>query len=257
MREPERLAELVIGRAGALRLLLLFDFDGTLCEFEADPAAVRLTPRRRTLLAQLARDHAVGVVSGRRLHDIRERCGGEGIALAGAHGMEIDAFGERFVHPGLASAAKAIEAVTRALRALAAPLPGAFVEEKGTSVALHFRTSAVADQQKAADGFSAAAAPYLHTGCLRLMRGSNVLELLPDIDWNKGHAVRWIQGRARERIGPLFTVYLGDDVTDQDAFAAVLPDGLPIAVSARVHADTRLDGPGAVEHFMRSLVSGP
>lgn len=253
MHDPERLASEVVRRAGARRLLLLLDFDGTLCEFEADPAAVRLPAQRRDLLVRLTQAIAIGVVSGRRLADVRDRCGVDGIAVAGMHGLEIEGFGERFVHPDLEKAFAAIDEATPLLRDVAEPLPGAFVEEKGASVALHFRESNAPAQQAAIEGFSVIAEPYAQSGRLRVMRGSNVLELLPNIDWNKGHAVRWLYERAERHLGPTFPAYIGDDVTDQDALTALESDGFPIAASDRVTASARLDGPPQVEQFLRSL----
>lgn len=256
MPGPETLATEVRERAAGRPLVLLFDFDGTLCEFQPDPEAVFLPPERRDLLAAL-RDHAtVGVVSGRRLDDVRARCGVDDLVVAGLHGLEIEGFGERFVHMDLDAAGAAIADVSRALRDLVKPLPGAFVEDKGASVALHFRESDADAQRIAIDGFAAAAAAHIESGRLRLMRGSFVLELLPNIDWNKGHAVKWIRERAERQLGPSFLVYVGDDVTDQDAFAAVEDDGLPIAASDRVTANARLDGPPAVERFLAALRAG-
>ena len=253
MSTPEGLAAEIGRRRGPKRLLVLFDFDGTLCEFEPDPDAVRLPDHRRDLLVALRRTCEIGVVSGRRLADVRGRCGIDGLHVAGLHGLEIEAFGQRFEHPDLGTAAAAVAEVSARLRELAAPLAGAFVEDKGASVALHFRESNTDAQKTAIEGFAAAAAPHVESGCLKVMRGSYVLELLPSIDWNKGHAVRWIRERA-EREEPCFVVYIGDDVTDQDAFAAVADDGLPIAASERVSANARLEGPSGVERFVRALI---
>lgn len=253
MPGPEALAGEVRERAGGKPLVLLLDFDGTLCEFQADPEAVFLPPERRDLLSALRERATIGVVSGRRLADVRARCGMDDLIVGGLHGLEIEGFGERFVHPELDAASAAIAEVATTLRDLVGPLAGAFVEDKGASVALHFRESDADAQRIAIDGFATAAAAHIESGRLRLMRGSYVLELLPNIDWNKGHAVKWIRERAERQLGPSFLVYIGDDVTDQDAFAAVEDDGLPIAASDRVTANARLDGPPAVERFLRAL----
>ena len=57
-------------------------------------------------------------------------------------------------------------------------------------------------QRIAVEEFGILAAPLIERGVLRLMRGSYVLELLPNIDWNKGHAVQWILDRVRAPGGP-------------------------------------------------------
>jgi trehalose-phosphatase len=254
MHDPERLlAEEVRRRARGRRLLLLLDFDGTLCEFEADPQAVQLPASRRAILRELQQRATIGIVSGRRADDVRARCDLNGIVVAGLHGLEINGLGEQYVHPDLGMAEAAIVEVAQRLREVADGMPGVFVEDKGASVALHFREADAGGQRAAVDGFGAVVAPYVESGRLRVMRGSYVLELLPNIDWNKGHAVRWIVDRVRQREGEPFVVYIGDDVTDQDAFAVVEGEGLPVAASDRVNANTRLDGPVGVERFLAAL----
>lgn len=253
MPGPDELAAEIRRRAGAQPLLLLFDFDGTLCEFEPDPHAVRLPASRRELLVRLQQQYTLGIVSGRRLDDVRARCEIADLIVAGLHGLEIEAFGERFTHPDLEKASEAVAEVANSLRDLVKPLDGAFVEDKGASIALHFRESDAEAQKLAIDGFARAAAPHLESGRLRLMRGSYVLELLPNIEWNKGHAVTWIRERAAQRTGTPFVVFVGDDVTDQDAFAVIEADGFPIAASERVTANASLDGPADVERFLRAL----
>ena len=247
------LADAVRQRRNGKHLVVLLDFDGTLCEFEADPAAVQLPAGVREVLVGLQRHATVGIVSGRRLHDVRERVGIDGIFVAGLHGMEIEGLGERFVHPDMEKAQAAVAEVSEGLRAIASRLPGAFVEEKGASVALHFRETDLHGQRIAVEEFGILAAPLIERGVLRLMRGSYVLELLPNIDWNKGHAVQWILDRVEQQKGPVFAVYIGDDVTDQDAIRAVEGEGLAIAASDRVSADIRIDGPPAVARFLRAL----
>lgn len=248
-----RLAEAVRRRAAGKHLAVLLDFDGTLCEFEPDPQAVHLPAELREVIAALQRRATVGIVSGRRLLDVRERVALDGAVVAGLHGLEIEGLGGRFVHPDLEKAHAAITEVSEGLRAIAARLPGAFVEDKGASVALHFRETDPASQRIAVEAFGVLAAPPIERGLLRLMRGSYVLELLPAIDWNKGHAVQWILDRVERQKGPVFAVYIGDDVTDQDAIAAVEGEGLAIAASDRVTADVHLDGPPAVARFLRAL----
>lgn len=235
------------------RLLVLLDFDGTLAEFKADPADVYLTEARRNVLRQLQRRATVGVISGRRLDDVRARCGVDGLIVAGLHGMEIEGFGERYLHPGLDAAGAAIADVRAELRASTHGLSGVFVEEKGASVALHFREADPAGQRAAVEIFDRAARAHVDRDELRVMRGACVLELLPDIEWNKGNAVQWITERFRRHEGDGYVIYLGDDVTDQDAFRAIENSGLAIAASDRVTASERLDGPPAVERFLAAL----
>src|SRR5215510_10970011 len=101
----------VAGRPAAA-LVLLLDFDGTLAEFNPDPAAPELTPERWELLDTIGRAPGVslGIVSGRRLDDLRARTRlPDHVYHAGLHGLEIEIEGQRTTHPDLAAAEARVE----------------------------------------------------------------------------------------------------------------------------------------------------
>lgn len=239
-------------------LLLLCDFDGTLCEFRADPASVWLSTARRDLLQRICglSRTTVGIVSGRRLDDVRLRTGlsSRRIFVAGLHGLEIDGGNERFVHADVASARDRAQHIATELRPLITGTPGVFTEDKELSVALHFREAAPNDRRRMADVFSQVVSPALARGEVRVMRGACVLEVLPNIPWTKGDAVKWIRDVVERKAGPHYTVYIGDDTTDEDAFRAIEANGLSIAASDRVSgADFLVDGPAQVERILAGL----
>ena len=241
-------------------VLLLTDFDGTLCEFQTDPAAVFLSDPRRTALSTLARRPglSVAVVSGRRAADVRRRTALDGpVYYAGLHGMEIDGPATGFEVPHLAAPRDLLAELARPLTAAIAPLPGVFLENKELSWALHMRAAAPADRVRAERAFWSLATPALDAGTLRLQRGECVFELLPDIAWNKGDAVRWIEGDVTRRRGsPVRPVYLGDDQTDEHAFEAVGTRGITVVIGRRPsRAGRRLPDPAAVERLLIRLVT--
>ncbi len=245
---------------GPPRILLLSDFDGTLCEFRNDPESVRLADARRATLSTLARRPAVcvGIVSGRRAADIRDRAGLDGpVYYAGLHGMEIDGPDGGFTVDRLAARRDRLREIADSLSAAVEPLDGVFLEDKDLSVALHVRAAAPADRVRAEQTFWALVSPALNAGLARVQRGHHVFELLPDIAWNKGNAVRWIEADAARRFGtPVRPVYLGDDRTDEHAFEAVGGRGVTVIVgrapSAAAH---RLPDPAAVERLLDRLVA--
>src|SRR5690606_3109019 len=91
---------------------------------------------------------------------------------------------------------------------------------------------------------------------LRLSTGKKIFEFQPDLDWHKGRAVRWLMETLvldPARVKPL---YMGDDVTDEDAFHEVRTDGLGIVVDPEVEitfAAYRLDDAGEVEAFLAQM----
>jgi len=242
--------------------LFLFDFDGTLTEFAPTPAVASFTRARRDALASLAGrpDATVGIVSGRRLADVRSKVGlGPPLYFAGLHGMEIEGGSARFLHEGLREAAPAIAEVTRLAEQALSGLAGIVVEDKGYSVVLHTRLAAPSVKASATRAFRAVVAPFEQRGEVRVQQGHEMAEVLPNVAWNKGDAVRWIQRRVAERAGrAVQTMYVGDDLTDEDAFRAVAPGGVTVVVGSRPSsARFRLPDPAAVEALVRMLATMP
>ncbi len=255
--DPRALAARIAASAHGGPLLLLLDFDGTLCEFQPSPDQVWLRRPRREALQRLIAMPSVtaGFVSGRRLSDLRERIGLTGdMWFAGLHGLEIEGFGRRFVHERVEEARGLLGLLARALRVQTADLPGVLIEDKELSIALHVRQAHADDKLKADAAFLRMALPHVDDGTLRLMPGSNVSELLPNIPWNKGDAVRWICAEEKTRRGGSpATIYLGDDVTDEDAFTAVGAEGAVMVGPRPSRIETRLEHPQAVEVFLGEL----
>ena len=240
--------------------LLLMDFDGTLVDFNVDPSAVRLPPRRQAMLQALGAraDLSAGIVSGRRIADLRERTGaGSGVFYAGLHGLEIEGPGIRFLHRAASAAAPTLAVLAAEAKNATAGLPGVVIEDKGLAVVLHVRGASKSDRRHALTRFNALAEPFLDDGVLRVQPGDEMTELLPNIDWAKGDSVRAIirhlECRQKQAVWP---VYIGDDVTDEDAFEEIGDSGLTIGVSNRVTgASLRVGDPASVETFLRAILA--
>jgi trehalose 6-phosphate phosphatase len=181
---------------------IFLDLDGTLAPIVSRPDLARVLPDVPGVLARLVGQLVVvAVVSGRRSDQVRDLVGVDGVDAVGTHGLE----GE----PPMASEVlRAVEEVASAV--------GAWVEPKGAAAAVHFR--GLDDPEVAA----AAAAPGLAAVAaahgLDVIGGKRILELMPAGSPRKGGAVERI---ARER-GLEAVVFVGDDVGDLDAFAALL-----------------------------------
>ena len=254
---PHDLADRIARDAAGRPLLLLLDFDGTICEFEPEPGMVWLKPSRREAVEGLAASGRAtpGIVSGRRLADVRERAGLTADAwYAGLHGLEIEGFDRHFIHPRVDEARGLLGLLGRALRVQTADLPGVLIEDKELSLALHVRQAHPDDKIKADAAFLRMVLPHIDDGTLRLMPGSNVSELLPNIPWTKGDAVTWIRDAEETRRGEApVVVYVGDDVTDEDAFAVAGPARSIMVGPRPSKIAQRLRDPGQVEEFARRL----
>lgn len=192
------------------RVLLAFDFDGTLAPIVARPerAAMRRTTRR--LLAQLAQCYPCIVISGRAQRDVSERLRGVGVReVIGNHGVEP--------WHSTAKLSAEVERWRPLLQTRLAGLRGVKIEDKGFTVAVHYRQSR---EKKAARGAILDAARAL--GEVRLIGGKQVVNILPDGVPHKGGALE----RERARLGCDTAIYVGDDDTDEDVFALDRPGQL-------------------------------
>lgn len=244
------IAELLQGRVP----LLFFDFDGTLSPIVEDPLGARLLPELRDVLGNLAAVAPVAVVSGRERRDVEARVGVAGVVYAGSHGLDIS--GPGLSHRIGADALPALDRAGEAAADLLERFPGTALERKDFGVAIHYRTL-----HEGSPAALEAAVSEIASGepKLRMIRGKKVFELRPALDWDKGHALLWLQGRLGAGGPTCPVVYVGDDLTDEDAFRAMGPSGLPIVVrgedDARLSAASyALAGPREVAVFLRRLL---
>jgi trehalose 6-phosphate phosphatase len=242
----------VFRRTEGRHILLLTDYDGTLADLSPTPAEASMDDAVCTSFDRLsARDSVtVGVVSGRRLVDVAERVGPAAEFVAGLHGLEISGDSAAFHHYALDAVEPVIAAVMRVAERELAWCPGVLLEDKTYALTCHVRLSPPDLASRALDEFEAIVEPQLEARVLRLMTGAQAMEALPAVDWHKGRAVAWIRARLAARLGaPVAVVYLGDDRTDEDAFAALADDDVAVGVGERPHThliDYRLEGPAAV-----------
>jgi trehalose 6-phosphate phosphatase len=237
---------------------VFYDFDGTLSEIVEDPDSARLVDGAAEALTSLSAACPVAILSGRDLADVRARIGLPGLWYAGSHGFELT--GPDGTHHQNPEAAASIPVLAGAAADLADQLghiPGVVVEHKRFGVAVHYRNAA-------RDRVGEVAAAVRTAGqrtALRVTTGREVIELRPNIDWDKGKTLRWVLDyiRDNERAGPLLPIYLGDDITDEDAFDAVDDDGIAILVRHSDDGDRAtaaryaLDDPSRVREFTERL----
>jgi trehalose-phosphatase len=130
------------------------------------------------------------------------------------------------------------------------------VEPKRFAVAVHFRLAQEADLPRIERAVDAAVAAHPE---LRKTLGKKIFELRPALEWDKGKALLWLlEQLGRESVLPLFPFFIGDDLTDEDAFRAVKGRGLGILVAdaPRVTAaDYSLRDPEEVREFLTVLSS--
>jgi trehalose 6-phosphate phosphatase len=236
---------------------VFFDFDGTLSEIVDDPDSATPATGAAEALQKLAAHCPVAVLSGRDLADVTERVGLPGIWYAGSHGFELTApDGTHHQNDAAAATIPVLEQVAAQLRDQVGSIPGVVVEHKRFGVAVHYRNAA---RDRVGEVAAAVRAAGQHHS-LRVTTGREVIELRPDIDWDKGKTLRWVIDHLHSAgPGPLLPIYLGDDITDEDAFDAVRHDGVSIVVRHNDDGDRAtaalfaLDSPARVAEFTARL----
>lgn len=237
--------------------LLLFDFDGTLSPIVARPDLAVLPAETRDLLLEAQSDdrYVLGIISGRSLVDLRERVGLDGLIYAGNHGLELQGNGLDFLHPEASSLIGEMGRIYQELELELGPYPGVISENKGLSLSVHYRETPLEIAPQVEVGFHKAVAAAADSGLVKVTRGKQVLEVRPNLDWGKGNAISQIQKTHGEA---QLTAFFGDDLTDEDGFAAAQQSG---GVSVLVgppgqptRADYRLDSPQEVAETLKLLL---
>lgn len=254
-------------RLGAAdRLALFLDYDGTLAPIAGHPAQARLPEGVRVLLRRLAAEPGVmvSVVSGRSLRSLRRMVRVGGVYYVGNHGLEARGPSLRFVHPRAAASRARMRRIASTLRRAVAPIRGAWVEDKELTLSLHYRRVAPDRVPAVRRAFGRAVRPDVRRKLVRITPGQCVLEVRPSGRWTKGSIVRWLLARltarsaARAGAGRILPLYVGDDLTDEDAFRALRGRGMTIAVApvaSGTSARYCVRGPADVRRLLRAVLT--
>ncbi len=224
-------------------LLVASDFDGTIAPIVRDPASAeadRESIVALRMLAELPQTH-VAIVSGRALADLASRALDAGdVHLVGSHGSEFET---GFVMPLPPEAQETLERLEAELDRIASWDMGFQVEKKPAAVAFHYRNAAESTAARAVE--AVLAGPGRWSG-IHVRHGKKVIELSV-VQTHKGLALE----KLRQRLGATAVLFLGDDVTDEDAFAALCGPDVGIKVGpGESQARHRVDSTVEVAHVL-------
>ncbi|MFN2569318.1 MAG: trehalose-phosphatase [Candidatus Dormibacteria bacterium] len=256
-------AERLHARLAARRPAVFLDYDGTLAPIVDRPEDALIDATMRSAVRRLASRCPVCVVSGRDRQVVQRLMGLRNLIVAGSHGFDIwSPTGGCVRREETPAHTELIRDVSRRLRVAMAGIEGASVEVKSVSVAAHYRM--VEEPRRAEVRRIVESLLAEHPDRLRVTPGKMVLEIQPNIDWDKGRAVLHLLSTLDLDHDDVVPLYIGDDITDEDAFQAIRERGVGIIVAGTedgaddriTGARYRLDGVAEVEGFLETLAAG-
>jgi trehalose 6-phosphate phosphatase len=214
---------------------VFLDYDGTLTPIVDRPEDAVISDSMQRAVRELAERCPVCVVSGRDRKVVQDLMGLDNLIVAGSHGFDIWSPDE-------------------------GKIDGASVEPKAASVAIHYRLVSEEEQHRVKEIVDRILEE--HPDDLKMTPGKMVYEIQPKIDWDKGKAVVYLLETLELDRDDVVPIYVGDDVTDEDAFGAISDVGIgvfvggaddPDSAGRTTAADYVLGDVQEVERFLNGL----
>lgn len=234
--------------------VIFLDYDGTLTPIVSRPENAKLSDAMRDTIRQLSKKYRVVIISGRDLSDLRQRIALSNIYYAGNHGFDI--LGPQNLKKQLSETKALLPVLAKAEKSLKEIIQyqGSQIERKQFSIAVHYRNVAEKKQEQLIQKVKKLSKNYKN---LKLSYGKKVLELQPAIDWHKGKALLWLL-KKMPLSHEFFPIYIGDDLTDEDAFSVLDENALGIIViddeSRETMADYALKNTNEVQAFLHKFI---
>lgn len=220
----------LFARLAQKKPVIFLDYDGTLTPIVKRPEDAVLSDDMKKTLQRLARIFTVAIVTGRDKEDVQSLIGLEELVYAGSHGYIISGPGGLFMeHEDAETILPRLDKIEReAATMLKKMTQGTYLDRKRYSVGVHFRNARPEDENIVYEIVDELLEKYPGH---KMGEGKKIVEIKPDLDWHKGKAVGWIWdalfGAEQREMIPLF---IGDDLTDEDAFEALKGKGIGILV---------------------------
>ncbi len=242
-------------------ILLLLDYDGTLTPIVETPSKAIIHKDTKGLLQKLSRSSycKTSIISGRKLEDIKRMVGIDGIIYAGNHGLEIQGPKIKFESQVSPRVKSIICNIATDLKKQLSDIKGALVEDKGLTLSIHYRLVGKKDMPAFEKIVSKVTIPYMVSDKIKVNSGKKVYEIKPPVKLDKGKVVLWVLARQQFISGAknVVPIYIGDDLTDEDAFKVLKRKGLTVFVGrpGNSKADYYLKNTEEVTKFLRLILN--
>lgn len=239
--------------------LLLLDFDGTLSPIAKFPDEAKLLPATKKLLQQLSKKPEVylAVISGRKLDDIKIRVGLADIIYGGNHGLEGEFFGEKYSFPIPNKKLQTLKRIKEQLNQIFTNFNGVLIEDKDLTLSLHYRLAEEPRIPEIKLLINQILKPYIADGLVSVFPGAKVINITPNVKWNKGDFAALIIKKIKlyKNKCPI-VIAIGDDRTDEDIFQE-LNHSITVTIGKKENSKAKyhLNNPKDTTTFLRMLHS--
>ncbi len=251
------------GGSGIFELLkkkkpaIFLDYDGTLTPIVSRPEDAVISEEMKQTLRELAQTFTVAIVTGRDKEDVENLVGLKDLVYAGSHGYIITGpDGLKMEHPESEKIIPRMDEIEKEVEAyLKEHTKGTQVDRKRYAIGLHFRNARPEDEEKVMQLVDEMLEKFPGH---KKGEGKKIVEIKPDTDWHKGKAVEWIMDALQlSDKDDVIPVFIGDDITDEDAFEVLKEKGIGILVGGhgqKTHATYALKNVFQVRAFFNQLL---
>lgn len=215
-------------------IFLFLDYDGTISPIADAPNRAVISKQTKGLLQKIALrpNRKVAIISGRALEDIKNRIGLKNIIYVGNHGLEVEGPNIEFQYPLAPGYRSIIRNIDKGLKHGLRGLKGVLIENKSICLSLHYRLAKKKDIPLIKAIFKGATLPYIVSEKVKMSSGKKLLEVKPPVNWNKGSVAKSLLAIQKDflKSKSIISIYIGDDLTDEDAFKALRKKEITIFV---------------------------
>jgi len=228
------------------KFAIFLDYDGTLTPIVKNPSDAIMTSDTRKVIDELSRKHdTLAIVTGRSINTIMKFVGLKNLYYAGSHGYDIRGPNNTEIKTVADSYLPALKKFCEDVSKKVSVYHGSFIENNDFSVSVHYRNVSEENRKPVEEIVDKCLENYPN---LCKTFGKFVFEIRPKFDWNKGKAVRWMLDNLFKN-DELIPVYIGDDVTDEDAFKELHSNKSALCIFVR---SPEQDRPSAANYVLDS-----